>query len=69
MLSTSLTAEISTLSRFEKILLIEKISRMLLDEENPAQHFNAEKRYPVFTPLNQERAANQLQELLKQHQS
>ncbi|MCB0033370.1 MAG: hypothetical protein KDE51_05105 [Anaerolineales bacterium] len=69
MLSASLTTEISALSRFEKILLIEKISRMLLDEEDPAQHLHAEKQYPIFTPLNQEGAAAQLQDLLKQHKS
>ena len=69
MLSASLTTEISALSRFEKIMLIEKISRMLLDEEDPAQYFHPEKQYPVFTPLDQGQAAGQLQDLLKQHKS
>jgi hypothetical protein len=69
MLSSTLTTEISTLSRFEKILLIEKISQMLLEEENPQHYFDSEKQYPVFTPLNQGRAANQLEQLLKQHKS
>ena len=67
MISTSLTTEISALSRFEKILLIEKISQMLLEEEDPAQYFDTEKEYLLFTPLEQEHAPNQLQQLLNQH--
>lgn len=35
--------EISALTRFEKILLIEKISQMLLEEENPARYFDSRK--------------------------
>jgi hypothetical protein len=66
MLVTDIAKEISALSRFEKILLIEKISKMLLEEENPANYFETQKSYPVFTPLNQEKAANQLQQFLEQ---
>ena len=62
MLLTDIAGEISILPRFEKILLIEKISRMLLEEENPARYFDLKKRYPVFTPMNQEKGANQLQQ-------
>jgi hypothetical protein len=61
--------EISALTRFEKILLIEKISRMLLEEENPTRHFDSLKSYPVFTPINQEKGAAQLQQFLKQQKS
>ena len=61
--------EISVLSRFEKLLLIEKISKMLLEEENPARYFDLQKSYPVFTPLNQEKGANQLQQFIDQQRS
>jgi hypothetical protein len=57
MLLTNMVEEISELSRFEKILLIEKISRMLLEEENPEKYFDAQQSYPVFTPLNEEKGA------------
>ena len=66
MLVADIAQEISTLSRFEKIWLIEKISRMLLEEENPANYFEMQKTYPVFTPLNQEKAANQMQQFITQ---
>ncbi|MCA9918528.1 MAG: hypothetical protein KC445_11300 [Anaerolineales bacterium] len=69
MLLTDITQEISALSRIEKILLIERISKMLLEEENPSRYFDSQKTYPVFTPMNQEKAANQLQELLDQQKS
>lgn len=69
MLLTDITQEISALSRIEKILLIERISKMLLEEENPSRYFDSQKTYPVFTPINQEKAANQLQELLDQQKS
>ncbi len=69
MLLTDIAEEISILSRFEKILLIEKISKMLLEEENPARYFDLQKRYPVFTPINQEKGANQLQKFLDQQRS
>lgn len=58
--------EISSLSRFEKILLIGKISKMLLEEENPERYFDLQKSYPLFTRLNQEKGANQLQQFLNQ---
>lgn len=66
MLLADIEEEISTLTRFEKILLIEKISRMLLEEENPARYFDLPKSYPVFTPQNQEKGAAQLQQFLNQ---
>ena len=66
MLLTDIAEEIRTLSRFEKISLIEKISKMLLEEENPARYFDPQKTYPVFTPINQEKGANQLQQFLDQ---
>ncbi|MBX2999454.1 MAG: hypothetical protein KF893_13140 [Caldilineaceae bacterium] len=61
--------EISALTRFEKILLIEKITKMLLEEENPARYFDSRKSYPLFTPINQEKAAAQLQQFLDQQKS
>ncbi len=69
MLVIDIAEEISVLSRFEKILLIEKISKMLLEEENPARYFDLAKTYPVFTPVNQEEGANQLQQFLDQQKS
>lgn len=69
MLLTDIAEEISTLTRFEKILLIEKISKMLLEEENPANYFDSQERYPVLTPVDQEKAANQLQQFLDQQKS
>ncbi len=69
MLVTDIAEEISVLSRFEKILLIEKISKMLLEEENPEKYFDPRKSYPVFTPINQEKGANQLQQFLDQQKS
>lgn len=69
MLLTDLAEEISVLSRFEKILLIEKISKMLLEEENPARYFDSQKSYPLFTPINQEKGANELQQFLDQQRS
>ncbi len=69
MLVIDIAEEISVLSRFEKILLIEKISRMLLEEENPERYFDPQKSYPVFTPINQERGANQLQQFPDQQRS
>jgi len=69
MLLADIAEEISALSRFEKILLIEKISKMLLEEENPARHFDPQKSYPVFTPINQEKGANQLQQFIDQQRS
>ena len=62
MLLTDIAEEISVLSRVEKILLIEKISKMLLEEENPARYFDLTQNYPLFTPMNQEKGAAQLQQ-------
>ncbi|HFE66431.1 MAG TPA: hypothetical protein ENJ93_04130 [Chloroflexi bacterium] len=61
-----LTKEITALSRIEKLQLIEAISKMLLEEENPARYFEPDKVYPVFTPLGQEKASAQLEQLLQQ---
>lgn len=69
MLLSDIAEEISTLTRFEKILLIEKISKMLLEEENPANYFNSQTQYSVATPLHQEKAAQQLQQFLDQQKS
>lgn len=66
MLLTDITAEIKVLPRFEKLQLIEAISKMLLEEENPTRYFATESIYPVFTPNNQEKAAAQLQQFLNQ---
>lgn len=66
MLFTDIAEGISDLSRFEKILLIEKITNMLLEEENPARYLKIQQNYPVFTPINQEKGANQLQQFLDQ---
>lgn len=66
MLLTNMVEEISELSRFEKILLIEKISRMLLEEENPERYFDSQKSYPLFMPLNEEKGAYQLQQFIDQ---
>ena len=69
MLLTDITEEIRALPRFEKLKLISAISEMLLEEENPEHYFAAESIYPIFTPDNQEKAAAQLQQFLKQEMS
>ncbi|MBX3058807.1 MAG: hypothetical protein KF770_20270 [Anaerolineae bacterium] len=66
MLLADITEEIKVLPRFEKLQLIEAISKMLLEEENPTRYFATEAVYPVFTPDNQEKAAAQLQQFLRQ---
>lgn len=63
---TNITEEIKPLPRFEKLQLIEAISKMLLEEEDPTRYFATEAIYPVFTPNNQEKAAAQLQQFLNQ---
>ncbi|MEM7111515.1 MAG: hypothetical protein AAF614_03730 [Chloroflexota bacterium] len=69
MLLAELTKEIKPLSRFEKLRLIETISRMLLEEEDPATYFSEGATYPIFTPLGQEEAAGQLLKFLEQENS
>jgi len=69
MLLTDITEDIKALPRFEKLQLIEAISKMLLEEENPTRFFATEAVYPVFTPDNQEKAAAQLQQFLSQQLS
>ena len=64
-----LTEEIRSLPKYEKLQLIEAISKMLLEEENPARYVAAEAVYPVFTPDKQEKAAAQLQQFLSQETS
>ncbi len=66
MLLVDITEEIKSLPRFEKLQLIEAISKMLLEEENPTRYFATEAIYPVFTPDYQEKAAAQLQQFLSQ---
>ena len=61
-----ITEEIRPLTRFEKIQLIEAISKMLLEEENPTKYLDSEITYPIFTPLHQEKAAAQLQQFIDQ---
>ncbi len=59
-----LAKEIKPLSRLEKLQLIEEISKMLREEENPSKYLTIDAKYPVFTPLNEEKAAWQLQQFL-----
>ena len=61
---TELTKEIKPLSRLEKLHLIEEISKMLREEESPGKYLTLDAKYPVFTPLNEEKAAGQLQQFL-----
>ena len=56
MLLTNITEEIKPLPKYEKLQLIEAISKMLLEEENPTRYFASEAVYPVFTPHNQEKS-------------
>lgn len=65
---TKLTKEIKPLTRVEKLQLIEAISKMLLEEESPEKYLDPAVTYPLFTPLNQEKAALQLQQFLDQQQ-
>lgn len=62
---TEITRKIKSLPRFEKLQLIEAISKMLLEEENPSRFFATEAVYSVFTPDQQEKAAAQLQQFLR----
>ena len=48
MLLTDITKEIKSLPRFEKLQLIETISKMLLEEEDPARYVTTEAIYPIF---------------------
>ena len=61
-----LTKEIKPLTKFEKLQLIEAISKMLLEEEGAQEQLIPDSIYPVFTPLHQEKAASQLQQFLVQ---
>ena len=64
-----ITKEIKPLSRIEKLHLIEEISKMLREEESPAKYFTKGAKYPVFTPYNEEKAADQLQQFLEHQKS
>lgn len=66
MVLTELTEEIKPLTKFEKLQLIEAISKMLIEEESPQKYLNPDLIYPLFTPLHQEKAASQLQQFLDQ---
>ena len=48
---TELTEEIRPLTRFEKLQLIEAISRMLIEEEDPQKYLDSDSTYPLLTPL------------------
>ncbi|MDM8525569.1 hypothetical protein QUF80_19540 [Desulfococcaceae bacterium HSG8] len=65
---TEITREIKPLSRLEKLQLIEKISKMLQEEDDPGKYFTPGAEYPVFTPFNEEKAAAQLQQFLEEQQ-
>ncbi|RLC20790.1 MAG: hypothetical protein DRI57_03945 [Deltaproteobacteria bacterium] len=69
MLMTEITMKIKPLSRLEKLQLIEEISKMLQEEDDPGKYFTPGAEYPVFTPCNEEKAAAQLQQFLEQQQS
>jgi len=69
MLMTEITKEIKPLSRLEKFQIIEQISKMLREEDDPGKYFTPGTEYPVFTPCNEEKAAAQLQQFLEQQQS
>lgn len=58
----TLTVKIKPLSRFEKVRLIEIISRMLVEEEKGSDFAT----YPIETPYHQEKAAVQLQQFLNE---
>ena len=66
---TKLTQKIQSLSRLEKLQLIEETSKMLRTEEDLSLHFTQKTQYPVFTPYGEEKAAMQLQQFLKQQPS
>ena len=57
------------LTKFEKLQLIEAISKMLLEEESPEDYVDQAVTYPLFTPLEQEKAAAQLQQFLDQQRN
>ena len=59
-----ITQKVKSLSRND-----EEISKMLQEEESPANYFEQGVEYPVFTPLGQEKAAAQLQAFLDREKS
>lgn len=63
---TELMKEIKPLTRFEKLQLIKAISKVLIKEENPGGYLDQAVTYSLFTPLEQEKAAAQLQQFLTQ---
>lgn len=46
--------------------LIEKISPMPLEEQNLERYFDSRESYFVFTPIDQEKGASQLDQFIKQ---
>jgi len=66
---TEVKQEIKTLSRLDKLHLIEEISKMLRQEEGQAKYFMPDAKSPVFTPHNEEKASAQLQKFLEQQTS
>lgn len=66
---TELTKEIKPLTRLEKLQLMQAISKMLIEEESPANYLDPTVTYPLFTPLEQEKAAAQLQQFLDQQRN
>ena len=64
-----ITKDIKPLSRIEKLQLIEEISKMLREEESPTKYLTKGAKYPVFTPYNEEKAADRLQQFLDRQKS
>lgn len=48
---------------------MEAISKMLLEEESLESYLDQTVTYPLFTPLEQEKAAAQLQQFLEQQRN
>jgi hypothetical protein len=57
------------LCRFEKLQWIEATAKMLLEDESPENCVDQAVTYPLFTLLDQEKAAVQLQQFLDQQRN
>jgi hypothetical protein len=57
------------LTKFKEQQLIEAIAKMLLEEESPKNEVEQAVTYPLFMPLDQEKAAAQLQQFLIQQRN
>jgi hypothetical protein len=66
MLLAEITRKAQSLPRVGKVQLIEALSKILLEEENPGRYFVPGSVYPIFTPDHQEKAAGQLQQFLSE---